>query len=184
MMQRIKVLVTLVVLLLATSMQLSAQKKYRHYYNYYVPKAVTMEEVVGNFQQYVEDIPYYNEATIQSLNDEMTAHIEKLQNWKDRKAYIEENHLMEFVSAQKDELIKQKDEVGELIDQFMKQYDGRLISDSTACRDSLENIVYNKLVTLETNLNLLEREMNSKVRYSGSIQSMNSRTPGQVKGRC
>ena len=46
MMQRIKVLVTLVVLLLATSMQLSAQKKYRHYYNYYVPKAVTMEEVV------------------------------------------------------------------------------------------------------------------------------------------
>ena len=161
-MQRIKVLVTLVVLLLATSMQLSAQKKYRHYYNYYVPKAVTMEEVVGNFQQYVEDIPYYNEATIQSLNDEMTAHIEKLQNWKDRKAYIEENHLTEFVSAQKDELIKQKDEVGELIDQFMKQYDGRLISDSTACRDSLENIVYNKLVTLETNLNLLEREMNSK----------------------
>ena len=56
MMQRIKVLVTLVVLLLATSMQLSAQKKYRSYYsNNYVPRPVTMEEVIGNFQQYVED---------------------------------------------------------------------------------------------------------------------------------
>lgn len=161
-MQRIKVLVTLVVLLLATSMQLSAQKKYRNYYSNYVPKPVTMEEIVGNFQQYVEDIPYFNEATIQSLNDEVTEHIEKLQNWKDRKAYIEENQLTEFVSAQKDELANQKDDVGDLIDQFMQQYEGRLITDSTACRDSLENIVYDKLVRLETSLNQLEREMNAK----------------------
>lgn len=162
-MQRIKVLVTLVVLLLATSMQLSAQKKYRNYYsNSYVPRPVTMEEVIGNFQQYVEDIPYFNEATIQSLNDEVTAHIEKLQNWKDRDAYIEDNHLTEFVSSQKDELTKQKDEVGNLIDQFMMQYSGKQITDSTACRDSLENIVYDKLVRLETSLNQLEREMNAK----------------------
>ncbi len=162
-MQRIKVLVTLVVLLLATSMQLSAQKKYRNYYsNSYVPRPVTMEEVIGNFQQYVEDIPYFNEATIQSLNDEVTAHIEKLQNWKDRDAYIEDNNLTEFVSSQKDELTKQKDEVGNLIDQFMMQYSGKQITDSTACRDSLENIVYDKLVRLETSLNQLEREMNAK----------------------
>ena len=162
-MQRIKVLVTLVVLLLATSMQLSAQKKYRNYYsNSYVPRPVTMEEVIGNFQQYVEDIPYFNEATIQSLNDEVTAHIEKLQNWKDRDAYIEDNHLTEFISSQKDELTKQKDEVGNLIDQFMMQYSGKQITDSTACRDSLENIVYDKLVRLETSLNQLEREMNAK----------------------
>lgn len=162
-MQRIKVLVTLVVLLLATSMQLEAQKKYRNYYsNSYVPRPVTMEEVIGNFQQYVEDIPYFNEATIQSLNDEVTAHIEKLQNWKDRDAYIEDNHLTEFVSSQKDELTKQKDEVGNLIDQFMMQYSGKQITDSTACRDSLENIVYDKLVRLETSLNQLEREMNAK----------------------
>ncbi len=162
-MQRIKVLVTLVVLLLATSMQLSAQKKYRNYYsNSYVPRPVTMEEVISNFQQYVEDIPYFNEATIQSLNDEVTAHIEKLQNWKDRDAYIEDNHLTEFVSSQKDELTKQKDEVGNLIDQFMMQYSGKQITDSTACRDSLENIVYDKLVRLETSLNQLEREMNAK----------------------
>ena len=161
-MQRIKVLVTLVVLLLATSMQLSAQKKYRNYYSNYVPKPVTMEEIVGNFQQYVEDIPYFNEATIKSINEELTAHIEKLQNWKDRDAYIEDNQLTEFVSSQKDELTKQKDEVGNLIDQFMKQYEGRLITDSTACRDSLENIVYDKLVRLETSLNQLEREMNAK----------------------
>ncbi len=162
-MQRIKVLVTLVVLLLATSIQLEAQKKYRNYYsNSYVPRPVTMEEVIGNFQQYVEDIPYFNEATIQSLNDEVTAHIEKLQNWKDRDAYIEDNHLTEFVSSQKDELTKQKDEVGNLIDQFMMQYSGKQITDSTACRDSLENIVYDKLVRLETSLNQLEREMNAK----------------------
>ena len=174
-MQRIKVLVTLVVLLLATSMQLSAQKKYRNYYsNSYVPRPVTMEEVIINFQQYVEDIPYFNEATIQSLNDEVTAHIEKLQNWKDRDAYIEDNHLTEFVSSQKDELTKQKDEVGNLIDQFMMQYSGKQITDSTACRDSLENIVYDKLVRLETSLNQLEREMNAKPENQLGGLSMNA----------
>ena len=174
-MQRIKVLVTLVVLLLATSMQLSAQKKYRNYYsNSYVPRPVTMEEVIDNFQQYVEDIPYFNEATIQSLNDEVTAHIEKLQNWKDRDAYIEDNHLTEFVSSQKDELTKQKDEVGNLIDQFMMQYSGKQITDSTACRDSLENIVYDKLVRLETSLNQLEREMNAKPENQLGGLSMNA----------
>ena len=175
MMQRIKVLVTLVVLLLATSIQLEAQKKYRNYYsNSYVPRPVTMEEVIGNFQQYVEDIPYFNEATIQSLNDEVTAHIEKLQNWKDRDAYIEDNHLTEFVSSQKDELTKQKDEVGNLIDQFMMQYSGKQITDSTACRDSLENIVYDKLVRLETSLNQLEREMNAKPENQLGGLSMNT----------
>ena len=174
-MQRIKVLVTLVVLLLATSIQLEAQKKYRNYYsNSYVPRPVTMEEVIGNFQQYVEDIPYFNEATIQSLNEEVTAHIEKLQNWKDRDAYIEDNHLTEFVSSQKDELTKQKDEVGNLIDQFMMQYSGKQITDSTACRDSLENIVYDKLVRLETSLNQLEREMNAKPENQLGGLSMNA----------
>ena len=174
-MQRIKVLVTLVVLLLATSIQLEAQKKYRNYYsNSYVPRPVTMEEVIGNFQQYVEDIPYFNEATIQSLNDEVTAHIEKLQNWKDRDAYIEDNNLTEFVSSQKDELTKQKDEVGNLIDQFMMQYSGKQITDSTACRDSLENIVYDKLVRLETSLNQLEREMNAKPENQLGGLSMNA----------
>ncbi|MCR5132130.1 MAG: hypothetical protein K6C10_11805 [Prevotella sp.] len=161
MMKRIHVLLALVAILLTTSLQLSAQKRYRHYYRY-VPKTVTVAEVVSNFRQYVEDIPYFNESTIQSLNDEVTEHIDRLQNWKDRKAYIEDNNLTEFVFVQKEELTKQKEGVGMVIDQFMEQYHGRLISDSIACRDSLENIVYSKLVRLETNLNLLEREMNTK----------------------
>lgn len=161
MIKRIKVLVPLMAILLVTSLQLSGQRKNWHNYNY-VPTAVTMDEVVSNFRQYVEEIPYFNEATIQSLNDEVTAHIDKLHNWKDRKAYIKDNNLMEFVSDQKIELTNQKEGVEALIDQFMKQYDGRIIADSTECRDSLENIVYDKLTKLETSLNILEREMNSK----------------------
>lgn len=159
-MKRIQVLVTLLVILLTSSLQLSAQKN-RHYYNN-VQKAVAVDEVVSNFRQYVEDIPYYNESTMQALNNEVTAHIDKLHNWKDRKAYIQDNNLTEFVSAQREELTNQKEGVGTLIDRFMEQYNDRLITDSIVCRDSLENIVYDKLVRLETNLNLLEREISSK----------------------
>ena len=158
-MKRIHVLVTLVAVLLTVSLQVSAQKRIRPHY---VPKAVTVDEVTNNFRQYLEDIPYFNEATLQSLSDEVAAHIDKLQNWKDRKAYIQENNLTEFIASQKEELTNQKEGAGTVIDQFMKKYSGRLITDTVACRDSLENIIYDKLGRLETNLNLLEREINSK----------------------
>ena len=64
MIKRIKVLVPLMAILLMTSLQLSGQRKNWHNYNY-VPTAVTMDEVVSNFRQYVEEIPYFNEAAIQ-----------------------------------------------------------------------------------------------------------------------
>ncbi len=160
-MKRIKVLVTLVAVLLTVSLQISAQKKIRHSYRN-VPKPVTIDDVVKNFRQYLEDIPYFNEASLQKLNDEVTEHIDNLQHWKDTKAYIQDNNLTEFVSSQKNELKSQKEGTAAVIDQFMQQYSGKMITDTLACRDSLDNIVYDKLAKLETDLNVLERELNTK----------------------
>lgn len=165
-MKRIKVIVTLVAVMLTISLQISAQKRIRHSYRN-VPQPVTVEEVIKSFKQYLEDIPYFSEATLQGLNDEVTEHIDKLQNWKDRKGYIQENNLTEFIAAQKEELKSQKEETSAVIDQFMQQYSGKLISDTTACRDSLESIVYDKLAKLETNLNVLERELNDNDKGAG-----------------
>ena len=165
-MKRIKVLVTLVAVLLTVSLQISAQKKIRHTYKN-VPKPVTIDDVVKNFRQYMEDIPYFNEASLQKLNDEVTEHIDNLQHWKDTKAYIQDNNLTDFVTSQKDELKNQKEGTTAVIDQFMQKYNGKIIADTLACRDSLENIVYDKLAKLETNLNLLEREMNAKSNGNG-----------------
>ena len=165
-MKRIKVIVTLVAVMLTISLQVSAQKRIRHSYRN-VPQTVTVEEVIKNFKQYLEDIPYFSEATLQSLNDEVTEHIDKLQHWKDRKGYIQENNLTEFVASQEEELKNQKAGTSAVIDQFMTQYSGKLISDTTACRDSLENIVYDKLAKLETNLNVLERELNDHDKGAG-----------------
>ena len=165
-MKRIKVLVTLVAVLLTVCLQVSAQKKIRHTYKN-VPKPVTIDDVVKNFRQYMEDIPYFNEASLQKLNDEVAEHIDNLQHWKDTKAYIQDNNLTEFVSSQKNELKNQKEGTTAVIDQFMLQYSGKMITDTLACRDSLEDIVYDKLAKLETNLNLLERELNAKEKSNG-----------------
>ena len=56
MMKRIKVIVTLVAVMLTISLQVSAQKRIRHSYRN-VPQTVTVEEVIKNFKQYLEDIP-------------------------------------------------------------------------------------------------------------------------------
>lgn len=168
-MKRIKVIVTLVAVMLTICLQVSAQKRIRHSYKSYrnVPQVVTVDEVIKNFKQYLEDIPYFSEATLQSLNDEVTEHIDKLQNWRDRKGYIQENNLTEFVASQEEELKNQKAGTSAVIDQFMQQYSGKLISDTIACRDSLESIVYDKLAKLETNLNVLERELNDNDKGAG-----------------
>ena len=126
------------------------------------PQTVETAEVVDNFRQHVEGLPYLSEATVQALNDEVVAHIKKLHNWKDREAYAQDNDLQGFLAREREELQKQKDSVSTLLDEFMKQYDGKVIADSAACRDSLQRIVSDKLGLLETNLNLLEREMNAK----------------------
>ena len=157
-------------MLLTSSLQLSAQKN-RHYYNN-VRKAVAVEEVVSNFRQYVEDVPYLSEATIQSLTNEVDAHTEKLRNWKDRKAYIQENDLEGFIAREREELNKQKEGIAPMIDQFMKQYNGIIIPDSTGCRDSLDFIVNDKLGRLETSLNVLEREVKTKGKESSDEPSL------------
>ena len=54
-MKRIQVLVILVGILLTYSLQLSAQKN-RHD----ASATITVDEVISNFRQYLEDIPYFN----------------------------------------------------------------------------------------------------------------------------
>lgn len=159
-MKRYLVLLTLTVILLTVSLQIPAQKNNLHYRN--VPTSVTLDEVVSNFRQYVEDIPYFNESAIRSLNDEITGHINNLHNWKDSQAYIEENSLKEYVSAQKEELKNHRAEAGAGIDQFMQQYGDKLTTDTVACRDSLERIVSGKLASLEANLDKLQQELDAK----------------------
>ncbi len=142
----------------------SAQKRKRNN----VPQTVESSEVISNFRQHVEEIPYYSEAVMQSLNDEVTAHIEKLHNWKDRESYIEENDLQGFLARERQELQSKKDSRLQLVNDFLKRYDGKVIPDSLGCRDSLQSILGDKLGRLETNLNLLEREMNDKNGASGA----------------
>lgn len=168
-MKRTKLLVTLLALLLTLGMQALPQKRIRHHY---VPKTVALNEVISNFRQYVEDVPYLSEATIQSLTNEVDAHTEKLRNWKDRKAYIQENDLEGFIAREREELNKQKEGIAPMIDQFMKQYNGIIIPDSTGCRDSLDFIVNDKLGRLETSLNVLEREVKTKGKESSDEPSL------------
>ena len=162
MMKRTQIIITFVTILLTTSLQLSAQRKNRQIHHNYFPVTVSIEEVVNDFRQYIEDNPFYNESSLQSLNEEMATHMDKLHNWKERKAYVQDNNLTEYVSAQRKELTARKKEVETITSQFLNRYDGKIVLDSTACRDSLESIVNDKLDRVETNLNLLEREMNAK----------------------
>lgn len=158
-MKKIITLALLALMLIAAGTEAQAQRRGRRQA---APQTVENSEVIASFRQAIDQQDYLSEQAIARLNDEVTQHIDKLKNWKDREAYIEDNDLEEFLSSQRQALQVQQDGTQQLIDNFMQQYQGIIIADSAACRDSLVRIVNDRLGRLETNLNLLEREMNAE----------------------
>lgn len=163
-MKRIITLVLLAVMLMAAGTEAQAQRRNRRHA---APQTVENSEVIANFRQHIEQTPYLSEQAIRALNDKVTSYIDELKDLTDRDGFIADEGLESFLASQREELQAQQNGMQGLIDNFLRQYQGIIIADSAACRDSLQRIVNDRLGRLETNLNLLEREMNAEAEPEG-----------------
>lgn len=120
--------------------------------------------VISAFRERLESIPYLNEANMQALNTDISEHIKCLHNWSDKQAYIDEHQLHDYLDNQRKILRDYQSRA--LIDEFLLQYVDKGIEDEQSCRDSLIAILNDRTGICETNLNLLERELNAKEEVS------------------
>ena len=125
-------------------------------------KEVENAVIISAFRQHVESIPYLNEANMQTLNAEISEHVKCLQNWSDKEAYIKEHDLQNYLDQQKGSLKYYQNSAYAMIDDFLLQYAEQGIENEQACRDSLMAVLNDRTGMCETNLNLLERELNNK----------------------
>ncbi len=124
-------------------------------------KEVENTVIISDFRQHIEAIPYLNEANMQTLNTEISEHVKCLQNWSDKEAYIKDHELQDYLDRQKGSLKYYQNSAYAMIDDFLLQYAEQGIENEQTCRDSLLAVLNDRTGMCETNLNLLEREMNN-----------------------
>lgn len=129
-------------------------------------KEVENAVIISTFRQHIESIPYLNEDNMQTLNAEISEHVKCLQNWSDKEAYIKDHELQSYLDHQKGSLKYYQNSSYAMIDDFLLQYADQGIENEQACRDSLMAILNDRTGMCETNLNLLERELNNKEEQS------------------
>ena len=119
-------------------------------------------KVVSSFREYVETIPYLKEAEMASLNKDIDNHINCLKNSTDKEAYITMHDLRYFIANQRDSIERYQGKKTMMIEDFLDQYGNQEIEDRQTCVEQMQAMLNDKLGPCETNLNLLERELNAK----------------------
>ena len=152
-MNKLKALTVVIVSLLTTSVQTFGAPSRQ--------KPVEAAVVIDEFRKHVESVPFFSDSAVTAAKSEIEEHIKCLQNWSDRKAYVEEHNLNTFLSTNRDSLQYYKGLATVLIDNFMKQYTLVEPEDGPECRNGMMAMLNDKLSVRETNLNLLDKELNS-----------------------
>lgn len=169
-MNKLKVLTVVIVSILAASMQTFAAPSRQ--------KPVEAAVVIDEFRKHVEKVPFFSDSAVTAAKNEIEEHIKCLRNWSDRKAYVEEHHLNTYLSTNRDSLQYYKGLASVEIDNFMKQYTLVEPEDEPECRNGMMALLNDKLSVRETNLNLLDKELNSQ--EGGS--SLNWKLIGTILG--
>ena len=153
-MNKLKVLIVVIVSLLAASVHTFAAPSRQ--------KPVEAAVVIDEFRKHVEKVPFFSDSAVTAAKNEIEEHIKCLRNWSDRKAYVEEHHLNTYLSTNRDSLQYYKGLASVEIDNFMKQYTLVEPEDEPECRNGMMALLNDKLSVRETNLNLLDKELNSQ----------------------
>lgn len=169
-MNKLKVLTVVIVSFLAASVQTFAAPSRQ--------KPVEAAVVIDEFRKHVEKVPFFSDSAVTAAKNEIEEHIKCLRNWSDRKAYVEEHHLNTYLSTNRDSLQYYKGLASVEIDNFMKQYTLVEPEDEPECRNGMMALLNDKLSVRETNLNLLDKELNSQ--EGGS--SLNWKLIGTIVG--
>ena len=153
-MNKLKVLTVVIVSFLAVSVQTFAAPSRQ--------KPVEAAVVIDEFRKHVEKVPFFSDSAVTAAKNEIEEHIKCLRNWSDRKGYVEEHHLNTYLSTNRDSLQYYKGLASVEIDNFMKQYTLVEPEDEPECRNGMMALLNDKLSVRETNLNLLDKELNSQ----------------------
>lgn len=122
---------------------------------------LTIEDVVPDFTNYLEAIPFLSSTAIEEETSIIEEHLNSLRNWKDKNAYIREHHLNSYINSTRDSLNQYSKNTTSLINGYIEKIGKKEIVNKNECIDSLQEILTSRLNQREDNINRLSDEINS-----------------------
>lgn len=123
--------------------------------------SLTIEEIIPDFNNYLESIPFLASSSIEDEKSKIDEHLNNLRNWKDKDAYISEHHLNSYINTIRDSLTHYSKNTTSLITNYIEKVENKEITNKTECIDSIQAIVMNRLTQREEIINRLGDEINS-----------------------
>ena len=122
---------------------------------------LTMDELILDFVNYLETIPFLSSSAIQDESLKIDEHLKSLKNWKDKDAYISEHHLNSYIKAISDSVDQYQNKSYSLIDKYISKFGNRQIINKNECLDSIQAIITERLEQRGTNIARLSEEINA-----------------------
>lgn len=122
---------------------------------------LTVEEIIPDFNNYLESIPFLAFSSIEDETSKINEHLNSLRNWKDKDAYISEHHLNSYINSIRDSLKHYSKNTTSLITNYFEKFGNKEITNKAECIDSIQAIVMHRLGQREENINRLSDEINS-----------------------
>lgn len=122
---------------------------------------LTIEDVVPDFTNYLETIPFLSSTAIEEETSIIEEHLNSLRNRKDKNAYIREHHLNSYINSTRDSLNQYSKNTTYLITAYIENLGKKEIINKAECIVSIQMILTSRLSQREENINRLSDEINS-----------------------
>lgn len=128
-----------------------------------------IEDIVPDFNNYLETIPFYSSSAIEEETRNCETHITNLKNWKDKDTYKKENHLNSYINECRDSITFYSQKQDSILTGYMGKFKKKTIVDKEKCMDSLRAILAYRTVQREAMVNNLSDVMNETPKQEESI---------------
>lgn len=146
-------------------------------------RELSIEDVVLDFNKYIESIPFYSNSLIEEDTKKCETHITNLKNWTDTERYKKENRLNSYINENRDSISIYSRSQDSFISSYMERFSKDKIADKEKCIDSIRAILNDRTAQRERNVNSLSEVMNGSLAQDNSDRkSMSWKSVGTVIG--
>ena len=130
-------------------------------------KIVDGETVVVSFIQKLDKDSYWSTSSIDKDVETINRHILSIKNWTDKEAYINNNNLIDYIKSEGRKIDDFKEKINDITEDFISFYDGYVIESDFDYKDSIINILEERVSRREMAIQNLNETIDSLENRSG-----------------
>lgn len=124
-------------------------------------KVVDGETVVVSFIQKLDKDSYWSTSSIDKEIETINNHILSIKNWTDNKAYINNNNLIDYIKNEGRKIEYFKEKINDIAEGFISSYDGYKIESDFDYKDSIINVLEERVSRREMAIQKLNETIDS-----------------------